>query len=230
MRKSVILGLFAFMALSGSMWADTLTENCGVIGPQNADFSSTNITCGNFNVAGATLNSVTITISGTDTGSITLTNNNPTDDTNTSGTISTNYSLANPLAGFSFAAPLFNIQVGIGPATITANGGVLSNTALTGSNSAGPLVDSDAATFGNYTGVGTFNIPINTVTQFFLSVTPQSNTGLTAVSSSDSVQATANVVFNYTPASTGAPEPSTALFMGAGLLLCFVGARRRRKV
>jgi hypothetical protein len=211
------------------MWANTLTENCGVIGPQNTDFNSTNITCANFNVAGATLNSITITISGTDTGSITLTNNNPTDDTNTSGTISTNYSLANALAGFAFSAPLFNIQIGVGPATITANGGVLSNTNLSGSNTAGPLVDSNAATFGNYSGVGTFHIPITTVTQFLLSVTPQSNTGLTAVTSSDSVQATASVVFNYTAAATGAPEPGTALFMGAGLVLCFVGARRRRK-
>jgi hypothetical protein len=224
-----MLGLFAFMALSGSMWADTLNESCGVIGPQNTDFSGTNITCANFNVAGATLNSITITINGTDTGSITLTNNNPTDDTNTSGTISTNYSLTSALVGFSFSAPLFNISVGVGPATILADGGVLSNTNLTGSNSAGPLVDTNAGTFGNYSGAGTFNIPITTITQFLLSVTPQSNTGLTAVNSSDSVQATASVSFDYTPAGTGAPEPGTALFMGAGLVLCFVGARRRRQ-
>jgi hypothetical protein len=210
------------------MWAATLTENCGIIGPQNVDFSSTNISCADFNVAGATLTSIVITISGTDTGSITLTNNNATADTNTSGTISSNYSLASPLTGFAFAAPLFNISIGVGPATIAGGGGVLSNTALTGNGSAGPVTNSNSATFGSYTGTGNFNIPITTVTTFLLSVTPQSNTGLTAVNSMDTVRATANVVFNYTPGSVVTPEPGTALFMGAGLVLCLAGARRRR--
>lgn len=212
------------------MWADMLTETCGVIGPQNVDFSSTNIPCADFNVLGATLTSIVITISGSSTGSITLTNNNATPDTNTSGTITSNYSLASPLAGFAFSVPLFNISMGVGPATIAPNGGVLSNTALSASGSAGPVTNSNAATFGSYTGVGNFNIPITTVTQFLLGVTPQSNTGMTTVSSMDTVRATANVVFNYTPGTTTIPEPGTALFLGAGLVLCFVGARRRDKV
>jgi hypothetical protein len=212
------------------MCAATLTETCGVIGPQNVDFSSTPIPCAQFNVAGATLTSITITISGTDTGSITLTNNNTTADTNTSGTISSNYTLAAPLAGFAFASPLFNISIGVGPATIAPNGGVLSNLALTGTGTDGPVTNSNSATFGTYTGTGNFNIPITTLTSFLLGVTPQSNTALTLVSSMNTVRANANVTFNYTPGGGMVPEPSTALFMGAGLVLCLVGARRQRKI
>jgi PEP-CTERM motif len=230
MNRSRKIGLVAVFSLTfaGAAWGDVLNESCTTLGPSGTDFTAGDVQCGRFNVAGATLNSITITVNGADTGSITLTNNNTTDDTSATGTITTTYSLDSALSGFAFSAPLFQILMSVGPAPITANGGTLSNTALTGSNAAGPLVDNNAGTFGGYTGGSFFDIFVDTTSSFGLSVSPSGNGTNTNAAESDTVSATASVTFNYTPASTGTPEPGTALLLGLGAMFVVFGARRRK--
>jgi hypothetical protein len=229
-RKIALLTVCG-LAFAGAAFGDILNETCAGTGASAVDFGppagpSGDISCVQFNVAGATLNSITITINGTDTGSIEITNNNATPDTSATGTILTSYSLDTALAGFGFGGSLFNITMSVGPAPI-AVGDTIGNNALAGANSAGPLVDSDSTTFVPYSGAGNFDIFVDTGSSSSLFVSPSGNGNNTFVES-DTVSAGATVSFDFTPGGT-APEPGTALLLGIGTVFVLFGSRRRRK-
>ena len=235
MNGSFKVGLLTVFSLTfaGAAFGNSFTTSCS-IGPQTADFNNTPLACGQIDTTdpgptqGATINDIIITIDGSDTGGISLTNVSGATDPTLSGTYTTTYGLNAALAGFAFPSPLFTVVMSVS-GTNVPTGATVSNLALSATNTNGGIEDTTPATFGAYTstGAGTFNIFINSPTT--LAIAPGTGTLINA-GTSDMVAATATVEFDYTPANTTstAPEPGTALLLGIGTVCVLFGSRRRK--
>jgi hypothetical protein len=220
-RNVALLAVFS-LTFAGAAFGDSLSETCS-IGPSNTDFLATPLACGQFDTSGgATLTEIDITLNGSDTGGISLTNTSGGTDSSLSGTITTSYSLDSALAGFSFPTPLFTIVLSVS-GTNVAPGDTVANLAMSNTNSNGPQVNT--TNFVPYSGTGFFDILLDTGS--LLSITPATGTLINAAS--DTVAASADVTFDYTPAGgTSTPEPGTALLLGIGTAFVLFGARRRK--
>src|SRR5215467_11461032 len=116
-----------------------------------------NIVCPQF--SGGGLTSVQISVSGGITGSITLTNNASTTQTVT-GTTSSAFSIG-ALAGFTIVNPIFSASYTTGPQSLTAGQSkTFAGLSGTGSDNLG----TDTTVLAPYTGAGTFNIAVSTLT------------------------------------------------------------------
>src|SRR6185295_11207145 len=99
-----LMVLVAATTFSGAASAATLVVNCGTVsGP--TELASAAALCPQFNIAGASLTSISITVSGGLSGSVTLTNGAATTQTGV-GTTTSQYSVG-ALAGFTFVNPRF---------------------------------------------------------------------------------------------------------------------------
>jgi hypothetical protein len=228
-RKYTTRAILGLLALAGSAWANSITESCTGIGPTATDVTNDDIGCATFNSTLGTLTSVSITVSGSETGTIVLTNDNTTTNNSESGEFLSSASIGSGLAGFTFSSPLFNFILISPTATDAAPTSVVTFSGLTtptGTGSNGPVVDTTV--FGTYESASpsTFNIPITTATSLGVFVDPTANEDLTSsAGSSDLLSANASVTFNFTPTTT-TPEPLTSALVGSGLLLVGLIARR----
>ena len=178
----------AFLLCSfGVASANTLVVNCTIVsGPTELN---ANVLCPQFNVAG-TLQSVQITVSGSITGSITLTNNASTTQTG-SGTTSSSFNVG-ALTGFSFVNPVFSASYTTGTRTLSA-GQTLTVVGLSASGS-GDL-GTNSSSLAPYTGAGNFNIGVSTATLF----SAQGSGGFFMGSEAENASATAVVTYTFLP-------------------------------
>jgi hypothetical protein len=223
----LVLGGLVLALVGGTASASTLNGTCTMVGPQSPDITAS-ITCTQFNLTG--LQSISLTINGLMVGTITITNNDPTPE-NVNASVNSDWSLSPPLSGFSFPSPLFVLSFGTGSVSIPAmtTRTFPSTGQFTNSNSDN-ATDGNAATFAPYEGAGSFSIPVTSATS--LSLTEGVGCNPCSVTSSTMAQLTetASVVYTYSAITTGAPEPGTLTFLGSGLLLLLIGARRRRRI
>jgi len=225
-KQKFLVALAAGLAcVSGAAGAATLVVNCTVLGASGGELVGT-LTCNQFNVAGATLQSVQIQMTGQIAGSLVLQNNGSATQTGTD-TTSSDFS-AGPLAGFSIVNPLFTPSYTTGPQnvlagqTITFSGLIASLSSSLGTNTVN-LVP--------YIGAGTFAIPVSTTTNF-VSVMTGGLFDVQQIGTSES--ATAAVTYTYLPAGTlpvtGIPTLSEwgLLVLAAILGLAAMAGLRRR--
>lgn len=199
----ILSTLFLFAGIAS---ADTLVVNCSTAsGP--TELVSAAITCGQFNVGGATLSSISIAVSGGISGSITLTNGDSNPQTG-SGTSTTSFNFG-PLNGFSFINPIYSPSFTTGLRSLSG-GETLTVSGLSdvGNGSLG----SDTTQFGDYTGGGFFDIFVSTETFFSSGGTG----GSFSAAQSSSANATAVVTYTFDVPSE-VPEPSTISLFGMGL-------------
>ncbi len=187
----VALLLIAVSSVAGA--ATTVSATCSSITNQITELAAAAINCSQFNPALGTLNSVAITVSGSIAGSISLQNTGTQQETVTATTHS-QFSLHNPLAGFSFSSPLFTATLSTGSVTVPAGTTVPFNNLSSGTSTSGPLTNS--ATLIPYEGAGTFAISFDTVTDLQLT---GAGGNVDAVQST-TASANVTVVYNYTPA------------------------------
>src|SRR5262249_46838070 len=153
-----LLAVVALAAFCGAASAAILVVNCGTVsGP--AELAAASVLCPQFNLAGQTVSSISINISGGITGSLTLTNGTATTQTATE-TTSSQFS-AGALTGFGFVNPVFPASYTSGNRTLNA-GQTLTISGLSG-NGNGSL-GTNTTTFGPYIGPGNFTIPVSTAT------------------------------------------------------------------
>jgi hypothetical protein len=222
--------LTAFVCLAGICGvgeAATLVVNCTIIGTSSTELVVT-VTCNQFNIVGATLQSVQISMSGQITGSLVLANNGGVVQTGTDTTTS-DFNVG-PLPGFSIVNPLFTPSYTTGPQSVLP-GQTITFSGLIGSG--GGNLGTNSANLAPYAGAGTFAIPVSTVTSFN-GVMSGGNFDVQEFSTSASV--TAVVTYAYLPA--GTPPPVTDIptldewsLIALGLLVLFAGGvtLRRRK-
>ncbi len=192
---------------SGIASADTLVVNCGSpSGP--TELVSVAILCPQFNLVGQTLSSISITVSGGITGSITLTNGAPATQTG-SGTTTTDFNFG-ALSGFTFANPIYSPSFTTGVRTLDSGVPLtIGPLSATGNGSLG----SDITDFVPYTGAGDFTIPVSTSTFFSSGGTG----GFFMAAQASNANATAVVTYTYA-ATELTPEPATISLLGLGLL------------
>ena len=232
MKVSKVLFVLALVALLGTAaWADTLTENCTIV--SSAVELSSSISCAQFNVAGATLTNISILLTGTITGTITVANTSGTNVTVNSST-STAFSFGS-LTGFTYSNPLFSASFAVPANTVVCptsgggggGGGCVSPAVPTpytfnGSNThTGTIATTNVA---GYSGASTFLIPVTTVT----SLSDSSSGGNASFTHTTNGQATAQVTFTYTTGGA-TPEPTTTSLIGCGILALGFVARRLRQ-
>jgi hypothetical protein len=215
----VLLAALPVLLFSSVASAIPLVVNCSTIsGPTELN---TNIVCPQFNLGGgAVLTSIDIAVSGGISGSITLTNNGGSSAT-VSGATSSQFNYG-PLAGFGFANPIYIPGFSTGPQTVLA-GQTQVFSGLTSGTLNGSL-GSDTTIFAPYIGVGSFNIPVSTLT----GLTILGGGGNIASASATSANGTAVVTYNYDFV-TAAPEPATLSLLGLGLLGFGFMARKLKK-
>jgi len=183
-----LLAVVSLACACGAASAATQVVNCGTAsGP--TELNAAAVVCAQFNVGGATLQSVQITLNGSITGNLVLNNNTAAPTTGSATTTSS--ASAGALAGFSFANPIFtpSYTTGTQPVaagqTITFSGLSAIGTADLGTNS---------ATLAPYTGAGNFTIPVSTST----SSSVQGGGGSFHGSGATNASATAVVTYTYT--------------------------------
>ncbi len=199
----VALLLIAVSSVAGA--ATTVSATCSSITNQGTELAAAIINCSQFNPTLGTLNSITITVSGSIGGSISLTNGAAGPEVVT-GTTTSQFTLHNPLTGFSFSSPLFTATLSTGSQTIAPGVTDHFNGLLSGVSTNGPLTDSSAATFPSYEGTGTFPVSFDTLTS--LDVIG----GGGNVDATETTVASANVTVVYTY--TSAPQitcPATSV-------------------
>jgi hypothetical protein len=218
--RFVALTAFAVLALSGSLVSATpLVVSCTpVSGPTELN---DNIACPQFSTGLGALISIEITVTGSISGSLTLTNNTATvQRTNATTTSQMN---VGSLAGFSFVDPIFVASFTTGLQSLNA-GQTVAFTGLTGGGSAS--LGTNTSILAPYTGLGTFDIPISTLSGFNLVG------GGGHIGSLQTTSGTANAVvtYNYQPQNdTGTPEPASMALVGGGLLALGWTAKRLRR-
>jgi hypothetical protein len=197
----------ALLATAGLASATPVTVTCSTV--SGATELNDSIVCPQFNPVTGVLNSISIVVSGTITGSITLTNNAATTQ-NVTGTATSQFFI-DPLAGFVFVNPIFSASYSTGAQSLTT-GQTATFAGLSGSGSAnlGP----NTSNFVPYEGTTTFNIPITTLSGIAILG------GGGQIGSDQSTNGTATAQVTYVFDETGnVPEPGTILLMGAGLVL-----------
>ena len=187
-----ILGasLLAFVALGcwcGAALADVQMVNCSTASsPTELD---EDIVCPQFNLGG-TLQSVQIDVSGTIMGQLSLSNSGFISQTG-AGTTSSSFSVG-ALAGFTFVNPLFEPSFTTGPRTLTATE-TLTVAGLSDSGDAD--LGTNSSSLGPYTGAGSFDIAISTVTSSGI----EGGGGSFGGGGFTSASATAVVTYTYAP-------------------------------
>ena len=208
--KVLALSAIALFAVATAS-ADTMVVNCSVVGPSPTELGG-NISCAQFNLTG--LSSIQITVNGTITGTITLTNNGAQTQTGR-GTTTSDFDFG-PLAGFTIASPFFTASFNTGNQSLLG-GQTISFPGL--SNSQTGSLGVNTTTFAPYSGAGNFLIPVSTL----------SGIGVTGgggqFAAGQATQAAASAVVTYTYSTI--PEPSTFVMLGLGA--CLLGFVRRRK-
>jgi hypothetical protein len=207
-----ILLVLSPMALAGTASATIMTVTCSTLsGPTELNGS---LVCPQFN--GLNLQNIAITIDGSISGSITLTNNASITETG-SGTTSSQF-MVGPLSGFAIASPLFAAMFTTGSQSLTAG----QNKTFPGLTGTGSATITDTSVFAPYLGAGSFNIPI--LTSSMLDIT--GGGGNFAGSQTTTGSATASIT--YTFGSTTTPEVSTPVYLVTGLGAILIGLLRRR--
>ena len=189
--KIVQRSLLAVVSLAGACGAAsaaTQVVNCGTAsGP--TELVAAAVVCAQFNIGGATLQSVQITLSGNITGNLVL-NNNTTAATTGSATTTSSAS-AGALAGFSFANPVFAPSFTTGTQPVAA-GQTITFSGLSGNGSVD--LGTNSITLAPYIGAGNFNIPVTTST----SSSVQGGGGSFHGSGATTGSVTAVVTYTYT--------------------------------
>jgi hypothetical protein len=199
--------LLPILLFAGVASASTLIVNCSTAsGP--TELVAAAVTCGQFNIGGATLSNISIAVSGGITGSITLTNGDSSPHSG-SGSTTSSFNFG-PLTGFSFVNPIFPATFSTGTQPLAA-GQTLTLSGL--SNSSNGSLGNDTTSFGAYTGGGFFDIFVSTDTMFSSAGTG----GSFSAAQSSNANATAVVTYTYNFAQP-VPEPGTISLLGMGLL------------
>jgi hypothetical protein len=206
----VILLLGAAMLLAGNMFATPVT--CTALsGPTELNGG---IICPQIVVSGGLqVTSITLTLTGSINGSITLTNNGASQQTG-DGTSTSTFTVAS-LPGFG-GPTVFSASMTTGPTTLDSHTGQVINGLVSG-NVFRTLTDTSV--FANYVGAGTFLIPVTTVSGLAAS----GGGGNFAIANTTS--GTINATYDYTLGTI--PEPMTFVLMGGGLFA--LGILRFRK-
>ncbi len=206
------------LAMASSASAIIINGSCGsVSGPTelNGSFS-----CTMFDSDLGTLNSVTLTIDGSITGDIGLTNT-AADARTTSATSSASF-IAGALAGFSLPNPLFTPSFGTGSQTILS-GQTVTFLGLTGGGSTGPLLNNSILAPYEAAGGGNFSISVETLS----GVSIVGGGGQISSSFATNASATATVVYDYSVNNQNVPEPASMAILGMSMLTLGMARRRR---
>ena len=214
-KNASLFVLGALLVLTGgAVSASTITVNCPVVGPLPTELS-VNVVCAQYNGVGLT--SVQIGVTGTITGTITLTNNSSSSQI-VNATTTSQFNVG-ALPGFTISNPIFTASYGTGNQILTP-GQTATFAGMSGSG--GAILGPESSNLVFYTGAGTFNIPVNTLT------------GLTVlggggqIGSGQDTHARAAATVTYTYETGEIPEPGTISLLGAGLCALGLAARRLR--
>jgi hypothetical protein len=149
--SKLIVGIAA-LAFAGTASATIMTVTCSTLnGPTEIN---SDVVCPQF--SGLGLLSVAITVDGTISGSITLTNNGTATQTG-EGTTTSGFMIG-PLTGFIIANPLFSATFNTGLQSLTPG----QTKTFSGLSGTGSATITDTSVLAPYTGAGNFDIPVLT--------------------------------------------------------------------
>ena len=201
----------------------SVSGTCGsVSGPTELIPAPPSFGCSRFDSNLGSLTSMSLTITGQISGSITLSNGGGAAATFAGTTQSQFYVAA--LSGFTLSSPLFTATMGTGPQTIGATSSTVFSGLTGGANSGAMINNTVFIPYQAPGGVGTFDINVSTLTGLLIS----GGGGQAGGSQSTTASATAAVRYTYDDGAVTTPEPATMALLGAGMLALGVARRRRR--
>ncbi|MGA3099180.1 MAG: choice-of-anchor E domain-containing protein [Bryobacteraceae bacterium] len=213
LNAALIAGVALFL-MAASASASIITYNSGTspavtnIALQATELNG-NVVFPDFNCPGCTLTSVSITLEGDISGSISLHNGDVSSQTS-SGTTTTQFT-----GGSLFS---FSANFGTGSQLILAGGTYLLSSG-SGTNSATDVVTSGLS---SYVGTGFWNLPVSTLSGLTILGGGGNMTG----SQTTQASAEGTITYTYTPAGT-VPEPATLSLIGGALLGLGVLGRKK---